>query len=557
MARTSIESQLHAPQPPISGDLGTIPLPQLLFAHAAAGSTGTLRLSDEVGAILARLRLEAGTLVAASVASPEAGLLASVIPLCARAEGRFTFAHGPDDLDSAGQVVRGKVDALALIAAAMRGPVREDAVEIELLRLGNAPLWRNPRVDLERYAFGPQELALVRMLDRETLSVSQLLADPPCSPNIARRVLYVLSITRALSAPPRAGDRQVSGMIARQTPPPPPRSARPLRGAEPTLVTPRVSVPPLPSMRAPRFRSASVATPRPPTAPSKRPPAGRYHMQDTSEERVVGAAPRAGAPRRALPSALAWRDELRERARLAPKQSCYEVLGVARDCEAAQLHEAHAALLSRFEPESLPDDGEDVKHDAAVVLDHARRALDILGDSMTRVEYDRASDAVGGGAVPVRALRRLHAEACYRRAEGLWKRRDYAGAQAAVERALSLEGSVARYEALLGLLLHLRSGSGEGGRVHPNALRHLEQALRLDPRSEQANYAMALVLKRAGRHDAAYEHFHRVWRLNPQNLEAAREVRLHVMRNRKSSSGRLIDRLLGRPPSKPVKPGRG
>lgn len=546
MARTLIEPQLHALQPPVAGDLGTTPLPEILFAHAAAGSTGTLRLSDELGAVLARLRLEAGALVAASVASPEAGLLASVIPLCARAEGRFTFAHGPDDLGHAECVVRGKVDALSLIAAAMRGPVREDAVEAELARLGNAPLWRNPRVDIERYAFGPQELALVRMLDRDTLSAAELLADPPCSQNVARRVLYVLSITRALSAPPR-GERQVSGTIARQTPPPPPRPSLRARPDQPTLVGVRVDVPPLPSMRAPRLR-AVIAPP---------PPAGRYHVQDASEERVVGAQPRRGAPRRALPSALAWRDELRERARLAPKQTCYEVLGVARDCAAAQLHEAHAALVARFEPESLPDDGEDVVRDAAVVLEHARRALDILGDSMTRGEYDRTSEAEGGAAPPVRAVRRLHAEACYRRAEGLWKRRDYAGAQAAVERALGLDSSVARYEALLGLLLHLRSGSGDGGRVHPNALRHLEQALRLDPRCEQANYAMALVLKRAGRHDAAYEHFHRVWRLNPRNLEAAREVRLHVMRNRKSPSGGLIDRLLGRPSSKPVKPTKG
>jgi tetratricopeptide (TPR) repeat protein len=297
--------------------------------------------------------------------------------------------------------------------------------------------------------------------------------------------------------------------------------------------------------------SGAIAT-KAPIAPPAGKPAGRYHVQGQGVERVSGAKPRAGAPRRSLPSALAWRDDLRERARLAPKQSAYEVLGLACDCEVTQLHEAYSALASRFSPDSLPDAGGEATRDAAVLLEHARRALELLSDQVTRAEYDRVCAATAGVPPPEGVVRELHAEACYRRAEALWKRREYAAAQHAVERALSLHASSARYEALLGLLLHLRSGSGEGGRVHPAALRHLETALRLDPRCEQANYAMALVLKRAGRDDAAFQHFQRVWRQNPANLEAAREVRLHVMRNRKQPSGGLVNRLLGRP-SKPPK----
>jgi curved DNA-binding protein CbpA len=590
MARTLIEPQLQALSPPAAGDLADTALPELLFAHAAAGSTGTLRLTDERGEPLAALRLEAGALVGATVDGADAGLLPSVIPLCARDSGRFAFKHVPDDLGSGPRVVRGKLDVLAVIAAAMRGPVREDAIDAALISLGDAPLWRNPRIAIERYGFGPQELAFVRQVDGAALTVSELLADPPCLPHVARRVLYVLAISRALSAPPR-GERQVSGMIARHTPPPLPRSSRPPQRTDATVVfeavpprTPSVRppraraslAPPVESMRAPRSRTSQAPPAEPsarpprartstPAAPSARPararksaapPAartdgsgrteGRYHVQRGAVERVVGAEPRGGAPRRALPSALAWRDELRERARLAPRQTAYEILGVEPDCEPPALHEAHASIASRFAPDSLPDTGEAAVRDAKVVLEHARRALDVLSDGVTRAEYDRASDAMGRAAPPARVFRGLHAEACFRRGESLWKRRDYAGAQHEVERALALDGTCARYEALLGLLLHLRSGSGEGGRVHPNAMRHLEQALRLDPRCEQANYAMALVLKRAGRHDEAFQHFQRVWRQNPNNLEAAREVRLHSMRNRKRPSSGLIDRLLGR-----------
>jgi hypothetical protein len=164
MARTLIEPQLQSLQPAVTGDLAVTPLAEVVFAHAAAGSTGTLCIRDEAGGVLAELRLEAGALVAAKVSRPETALLACAIPLCARARGSFSLGHGPDELGSGPHVVRGTVDALALIAASMRGPVREDAIEATLQQLGAAPLWRNPRVDIDRYGFGAQELAFVRMV---------------------------------------------------------------------------------------------------------------------------------------------------------------------------------------------------------------------------------------------------------------------------------------------------------------------------------------------------------------------------------------------------------
>ena len=61
MVPTLIEPQLSALQAPAAGDLAITPLPELLFAHAAAGSTGTLRINDERGVPIAAVRFAGRT----------------------------------------------------------------------------------------------------------------------------------------------------------------------------------------------------------------------------------------------------------------------------------------------------------------------------------------------------------------------------------------------------------------------------------------------------------------------------------------------------------------
>ena len=58
----------------------------------------------------------------------------------------------------------------------------------------------------------------------------------------------------------------------------------------------------------------------------------------------------------------------------------------------------------------------------------------------------------------------------------------------------------------------------------------LDRALKLNPDSERAHYYRGVVLKRLKRDNEALLHFRTASQLNPRNVEAARELRLAMMR---------------------------
>ena len=60
----------------------------------------------------------------------------------------------------------------------------------------------------------------------------------------------------------------------------------------------------------------------------------------------------------------------------------------------------------------------------------------------------------------------------------------------------------------------------------------LDGVLTKEPRYERALFYRGMLLKRAGRGDKAIRDFRLAAEINPRNLDAVREVRLHEMRKR-------------------------
>jgi hypothetical protein len=137
----------------------------------------------------------------------------------------------------------------------------------------------------------------------------------------------------------------------------------------------------------------------------------------------------------------------------------------------------------------------------------------------------------------------FEADALYREATLLLRQGRYAEARELVRQALQLNPQAADYLALRAWLEHLCDGDHQ--LPSEQSTRLIAQALRRDPQSELAHFYNALLLKRAGRPAKAARHFARALAINPANMEAAREVRLHEMRSqRQQSRPRLLDRLL-------------
>ena len=203
------------------------------------------------------------------------------------------------------------------------------------------------------------------------------------------------------------------------------------------------------------------------------PRASTGRRRDRAADRRGGVRPAARSSAGAVP--VARRDPRARRTR--SPQSYYEMLGVApNDATSpsrARVHRAGEALRPRSAARRArghPRAG------ACAVRSPAPGARGAVRSRTSRAEYDRDLRTGGGMSAKQHALaRRSTRRRYYRKAETLLKRADYAGALREVERAMQ-GGSQARYDALYGWLLYLRSGTA--GRVHPRAMEHIDRALK-------------------------------------------------------------------------------
>ncbi len=505
------------------GTLRATPFADLLVALLDLRKTGTLRVATSSAEVQALVRFEGGVPVAARVQRLEANLIQSLIPLCACADGEYRFDDDRDDVGDGSAVVKGKVDPLALIAAVFRGPAREDAVNEVLGSVGPSLLKLHPRMQFERYRFTQQEQQVVTLLQREPMSLAELESYLPA--RVARRVVYVLKVTRGVSLLP-AQRRAVSGTV---------EHASSLPEAEDVMDEIEVEI-----SQAPAPVIAPVLRPSFPTMIGQ-PAPGRYHLRE----------PQAAAPEQplvvfeqaALPPALQlWANEIRARAAQIKRQDHYAALGVQRGCSEQELSLAFAQQSMRFAPESLPDALAGLRARATRIFARLSEAHQTLADPERRAHYDQTQAASHKLQPQPPGAVALESDSCHREAERLLRLSDYPGALAHAQRALRAERS-ARNEALYAWLLAL-CGSGPGA-VHPRAVAHIDAALRREPQAVAAHYYRALILKRAGQHEEARLQWKRVLKLSPDHAEAARELRVLEMRRRPRTSSGLIGRLFG------------
>lgn len=117
-------------------------------------------------------------------------------------------------------------------------------------------------------------------------------------------------------------------------------------------------------------------------------------------------------------------------------------------------------------------------------------------------------------------------------------------------RAHEEEPRHAEYLALLGWLRTFRP-DGNSSKAVEESLEMLERALDLHPGCERAYLYRAHIRKASGDFEGALSDYRSIHALNPQNVEAAREIRIHGMRaarraeQLKRSSG-LFQRILGK-----------
>lgn len=519
------------PEPLAQGDLHKTPLAHVIVSITQKRLSGTLVVWPDPAPAPApegqdRVLFRDGHPVAARLIHASSRLDMGVLGIFGR-QGAAPYAFYAEDLVGEGQgVVTGQIDSFAIVAASLRGKVREDVIEGVLRTLGKDRLRIRRGLDLGRYMLQRKEKAFVEVLQAEPATQFELMHTYQDRVT-ARRVLYLLAITQAVesyqSLAPRAA----------------PVSER-LSAADPELPPP----PRVPAEAAPRPRPASMrgepveARPRPasmrgePVSPGGSEPVRPRHRPRS----IAPTAEEAPPCPPSLVGELAERwERIADRVRRIDKEDYFEMLGVARDASPKDVESAYLKLVKTWHPDRVPVELVEIRPWADRIFHHLTMAKDTLVDLDERGKYIKSVDAGGGTPEADRKVAAVVTAALeFDKIEVIARRRQWDEALAALEEIMAIDDSQATYHSMLGYLLLQKSG-GEGDELR--ILEALNVALEIDPSDERALFTKGMMLKKQGKKGDALRLFKKVVEQNPKHVEAQREVRVATMRGMKPSAG--------------------
>ncbi len=414
---------------------------------------------------------------------------------------------------------------LALIWRGVRGHSDENVVRSVCNGLGPTAIRLHPEAQLARFYFDNTERTLVDVLRVKPQSLAELVARELGPTELVQRLIYALTISRQLdlgpAQPPPVG---VPGNEESSTRMP---VAEPVgRVSRGTLSDFSDSQPPdIPPPANWQGRGPSGPPPR-----SNAPASGAFSQRSPTSSSL---RPGAGSPPSSTPPALsdppevlAMKAQIRERA-TARGESYYEVLGVERGATSAQIQAAFFQVAKRFHPDRLGPEFEDVRELIGRSFSRITEAHQILSEATRRAEYDQVLASGGGSADEQEQVQSvLRATMAFQRAEVLLKRNAVEAAEKEARAAVEGDPDQADYEALLAWIEALRNPEADV----TQQIARISRAIKREPSNVRARWYRAQLYKRMGRDTLARSDLRHIVEINPNHLDATRELRLFEMR---------------------------
>jgi tetratricopeptide (TPR) repeat protein len=284
-------------------------------------------------------------------------------------------------------------------------------------------------------------------------------------------------------------------------------------------------------------RKPQAPTGRPVDAPRKAQPA------PASTPRAAQRTQRVEPRERPLAQAGTQHAELSGLAAKLHAGSYFELLGVPENAGPDAIRSAYESLSTQVHPDRFSGESRTVKALAEQVFQRVTEAYEALSDPRRRQEHlldrKRVEREVSRHK---QAERALEAETAFRDGEAALRVRDYEGALRCFGKALELYPDEGDHHAHYGWALYLCHPADPG--MVGEALEHVRRGLKLASHREMPYLFMGRLYRAMGRVDVAEKMFTRAVQIQPECVEALRELRLINMRREKSKG--LIGRLLRR-----------
>ncbi|GEN05353.1 hypothetical protein MFU01_03900 [Myxococcus fulvus] len=396
----------------------------------------------------------------------------------------------------------------------------------------------------------PHEVRALTVIDG-VRSVAQLLADFPQDADHLLRLAFLLreldavSFAAARPAPATAagptaavqpgpaptagptaqpGPAPAAGPTAAPRPAPPPGAQAPTSapGNPPGAGSPQAARPGNP----PGTAAPAAARPgNPPGAAAPRPPP------------VVGAAPaRPASPAPAAPARPApptvsgpppGADEipaLKQLAMALKQQTHFQRLGLTEQADGSAVKVAYFRLAKLYHPDTLPQGAPpELEKLKAEVFAYIGDAYRTLSDDKSRAAYLEELKSGGAGAeVDINAI--LMAEELFQKSCILVKARKFPEAVKMLNEAIQLNAEEAEFYAWRGYARFFTAADKKA--AQPEAFREIQNAIKRNERCAPAHYFLGVIAKLTGDTAGALKHFKRTVDLQPDHIDAQREIRM-------------------------------
>lgn len=237
------------------------------------------------------------------------------------------------------------------------------------------------------------------------------------------------------------------------------------------------------------------------------------------------------------------RAELAEMAERLRGRDHFAVLGVAEAVDDAEVRAAYTDLAWRTHPDRFSGSGEPVQRLAEEVFGRIAEAYEAIGERQRRLEYLRERQSRSRDAAEVEeGHRALRAELAFQKGQGCLRRRSFAEALEQFEEAVQTYPEEGEYHAYYGWAYYLADPEAPGRLKR--ALAQVRYGRKLAPDRQKPYLFLGRLYKAGGRAEAAERMFSRAVQIDPDAVDALRELRLIHMRRERSRG--IVRRLLRR-----------
>ncbi len=270
-------------------------------------------------------------------------------------------------------------------------------------------------------------------------------------------------------------------------------------------------------------------------------------LRDPSAEpvqREAAARPRpATAASDATDGSAGLRAELAEMAERMRDLDAFGVLEVDPSCDDEEIRDAYAALAKRTHPDRFAASGDAVRRLAEEVFAQVSAAYEEISDETSRLKYLRAESERKKLEQEIdEGQRAVRAELEFQKGEAALRARRPETALNHFQAAVESYPDEGEYHACLGWALHLTAPLD--ATVLKRAYGHVQKGRKLAPDRAKPYLFLGRMALVEERQDVAAKMFSRAIQLDPDCLEALRELRLINLRREKSKS--LVQRILRR-----------